>query len=83
MEVKETVACITAVNWVARTIRRMTRRKVLERWETKLGNCEVTPQAMWPIAKSLMKRGGPKALTAVHGPLGITRTRKPTRLRIV
>jgi hypothetical protein len=27
---------------------------------------------MWPIAKSLMKRDGPKAPTAVHGPLGIT-----------
>jgi hypothetical protein len=25
---------------------------------------------MWPIAKSLTKRGGPKAPTAIHGPLG-------------
>jgi hypothetical protein len=33
-------------------------------------NYEVTPQAIWPIAKSLTKRGGPKATTAIHGPLG-------------
>jgi hypothetical protein len=45
----------------------MTRRKALERWETRLGNCEVTPQALWPVAKSLMKRDGPKAPTAIHG----------------
>jgi hypothetical protein len=50
----------------------MTRRKTLELWETKAGNFEVTPQALRPIAKSLMKRDGPKAATAVHGPLGIT-----------
>jgi hypothetical protein len=42
----------------------------LERWETELANCEVTPQAIWAIAKSLTKRGGPKAPPAVHGPLG-------------
>jgi hypothetical protein len=50
----------------------MTHRKALERWETKVGNCEVIPQALWPIAKSLIKRDGPKAPTALHGPLGIT-----------
>jgi hypothetical protein len=50
----------------------MTRRKALERWETKVGNCEVTPQDLWPIAKSLTKRDGSKASTAIHGPLGIT-----------
>jgi hypothetical protein len=48
-------ACKTEVNSIATTIRRMTRRKALQRWETKVGICEVTPQAMWPIAKSLMK----------------------------
>jgi hypothetical protein len=58
--------------WGAKTIRRMTRRKRLERCETELGNCEVTPQALWPVVKSLMKRGEPKAPTAIHGPLGIT-----------
>jgi hypothetical protein len=42
----------------------------LERWETKIENCEVTPQAIWPVAKSLTKRGGPKASTAIHSPLG-------------
>jgi hypothetical protein len=50
----------------------MTRRKEHERWETKERNCEVIPQALWLIAKLLMKRDGPKASTAVHGPLGIT-----------
>jgi hypothetical protein len=46
-------------------------RRVLEQWETKVGNYEVTPQTLSPIAKSLMKRDGPKAPAAVHGPLGI------------
>jgi hypothetical protein len=61
-----------ALNWVAKAIRRMTHRKALERWETKVGNCEVTPQALQPTAKSLIKKDGPKAPTAVHGQLGIT-----------
>jgi hypothetical protein len=38
-------ACKTAVNWVTKSIRRMTRKKALERWETKINNAEVTPQA--------------------------------------
>jgi hypothetical protein len=37
----------------------MTRKKALERWETKIGNCEVTPQSIWPIP------------TAIDGPLGL------------
>jgi recombination DNA repair RAD52 pathway protein len=49
----------------------MARKKALRGWETKLGNCEVTPQALWPIAKSLMERNRPKTPTAVHVPLGI------------
>jgi hypothetical protein len=49
----------------------MTRRKAIERWETRIGNCDVTPQAIWPIAKSLMKRDGPKAPTTIHGLLGL------------
>jgi hypothetical protein len=49
----------------------MTRQKALEGWETEARYCEVTPQALWPIAKSLMKRDGPKAPTAIHGLLGI------------
>jgi hypothetical protein len=63
-------ACKTALNWVTKTIRRIARKRALERWETKIENCEVTPQAIWPIAKSLAKRGEPKATTAIHGPLG-------------
>jgi hypothetical protein len=63
-------ACKTAVNWVTRNITRMVPKRALERLETKLANCEVTPQAIWPVAKSLTKRGGPKASSAIHSPLG-------------
>jgi hypothetical protein len=45
-------------------------KPALERWETKLANCEVTPQAVWPIAKSHSKIDIPKASSAIHGPLG-------------
>jgi hypothetical protein len=62
-------ACKTALNWATKTIKRIIRKRALERWETKIENCEVTPHAIWPIAKSLTKRGGPKAPTAIHGPL--------------
>jgi hypothetical protein len=48
-------ACKKALNLVTKTIRSMTRRKALERWEIKIGNCEITPQGICPIAKSLMK----------------------------
>ena len=63
--------CKAAVNWVSRTIRRLTQRKALERWETRIGNCEVTPEAIWPIAKTLLKRDGPKAPPAIHGHTGL------------
>jgi hypothetical protein len=49
----------------------MTRKKTFERWETKLENTELTPPAIWPIAKSLTNRGGPRAPTAIHGLLGL------------
>jgi hypothetical protein len=45
------------------------RKRTLERWETKIENFQVTPQAIWPIAKFLTKGGEPKATTAIHGPL--------------
>jgi hypothetical protein len=64
--------CKTAFNYVTKTIKRMTRTKALERWETKAGNREVTRRALWPIAISLMKRDGPKAPTALHVHFGIT-----------
>jgi hypothetical protein len=64
-------ACKTAVNWVTKSIRRMTRKMALERWETKISNTEVTPQYMWPIAKSLLKRDGPRGSTAIHGHSGL------------
>jgi hypothetical protein len=57
------------VNWVTKTIRKIARKRTLERWEIKIENCEVTPQAIWAIAKSLTKRGEQTA-TAIHGPLG-------------
>jgi hypothetical protein len=49
----------------------MTQKKALERCETKLANTEATPQATWPLAKSLINRDGPRASTDIHGPLGI------------
>jgi hypothetical protein len=64
-------ACKSAVNWVTKSIRQMTRKKVLEGWETKIRNTEVTPQAIWPIAKSLLKGDGPLAPAAIHGPSGL------------
>jgi hypothetical protein len=48
----------------------MTRKKALERWESKLANTEVTPQAIWPIAKSLANTDGQRAPTVIYGPLG-------------
>jgi hypothetical protein len=73
-------ACKTATNWLTKTIR-MTRKKAIERWDIRVGNCEVTPQAIWSIARALLNRDAPKAPTAVHG--YSVRVKKPTRLRIV
>jgi hypothetical protein len=53
--------CKTADDWPI--------KKALEQWETKTGNCEVAPQAIWPAAKSLLKRNEPRAPIAIHGPL--------------
>jgi hypothetical protein len=47
------------------------KKKALERWEAKLANTEATPHAIWPIAKSLIDRDGPRAPTGIHGPLGV------------
>jgi hypothetical protein len=57
----------------------MTSRKAIERWETKVGNCDVTPEVLWTTAKSLMKRYGPKAPKVIHGPLGIVYTYNPKK----
>jgi hypothetical protein len=75
-------ACKTAVNWVTKSIRRMTRINALERWQTQIIKTEVTPQAIWPIAKSLLKRDGPRAPTAilVLQALNFIHPRKPTQL---
>jgi hypothetical protein len=61
----------TAVNWVTKSIRRITRKKALERWETKINSSKVKPQAIWPIEKSLLKRDGPRASTAINGATGL------------
>jgi hypothetical protein len=61
----------TAVNWVLKAIRRMTRKKTLQWWETKIGNAEVNAQATWPIAKSILKRDGPRPQSAIHGSSGL------------
>jgi hypothetical protein len=49
----------------------MIRKKTLEQWETKLANTELTPKAIWPVAKSLTNSNGPKAPTDSHGLLGL------------
>jgi hypothetical protein len=38
---------------------------------TKRENTELTPQKIWPIAKSLSNRDGPRAPTAIHGFSGL------------
>jgi hypothetical protein len=43
----------------------MTRKKALEQ------SAQETPQAIWPIAKSLTNRDGPRASTTIHGRLGL------------
>jgi hypothetical protein len=63
--------CKKTVNWISKSIRRMTLKKALERWETKLANTKLTPPAIWPIAKSLTNRDRPRAPTAIHGLLGL------------
>jgi hypothetical protein len=50
--------CRTAVNRVSKAIRRLTRKRALERWKTRLESTEATPQAIWPIARSLLKGMG-------------------------
>jgi hypothetical protein len=62
-------ACKTAVKWATKANTQMTRRRALER---KISNPDATPQAIWPIVKSLMKRDGPRKLTAIHGPFGLS-----------
>jgi hypothetical protein len=69
--IKNQLGCKTAVNRVSKAIRRIIRKKTLEQWETKLANTELTPQAIWPIAKSLTNRDGPRAPTTIRGLLGL------------
>jgi hypothetical protein len=63
------LGCKKTANYVSKSIRRMTRKKPLEGWKTKLGNTELTNTSSYmPIAKSPTNRDGPKAPTAIHGP---------------
>jgi hypothetical protein len=64
-------ACKTAVNWVSKAIGRMTRKRALERWGKKKVTLRVTPEDIWLIAKSLLKRDGPRTPTAIHGASGL------------
>jgi hypothetical protein len=51
----------------------MALERQFEQWgRKKVGNFEITPQALWPILKLLMKRDGPKAPVTAYGPVGIT-----------
>jgi hypothetical protein len=63
--------CKTALNWVTKTIHRMTRRNATERWEAKTIYSEVTPHAIWPLEESVMKSDSPKAPTIIYGPSGL------------
>jgi hypothetical protein len=49
----------------------MVQQNAIKRWESKISNSEITHHAIWPLAKSLMKRDGPKAPTAILSPLGL------------
>jgi hypothetical protein len=51
--------CKTAVNWVNKTVRKMSQKNIKEQWDTKIVSCEVTPQAIWPMAKILLNRDEP------------------------
>jgi hypothetical protein len=59
-----------SINWVSKVIRCITRKRALERRETKVANTEWTLQAIWAIAKSLANKDCPRAPTVIHGPLG-------------
>jgi hypothetical protein len=43
-----------------------------------IGKSEATPKAIWPIAKSLLKRDGPRSTTAIHSPSGLILVFHPT-----
>jgi hypothetical protein len=63
----------------------MTRKRTLERCKIKIDNAEVTLQGIWPIAKSLLKRDGPRAPTVIYGASGhkFHPSEKPTELLTV
>jgi hypothetical protein len=58
----------------------MVGKRALEIQETKLPNCEVTPQAISPIAKSLTKWGWTKGPMVRQAPYFI-QSIKPTQLQ--
>jgi hypothetical protein len=50
---------------------RITHRKELEWWDTRIENSEVIPQAIWLTAKSLMRKDGSRSPTVIHDLLGV------------
>jgi hypothetical protein len=64
-------ACKTAINWVTKSIRRLTSKTALEEWVTKIGNTRVTTQVIRPIEKSLLKRDEARAPNNILGPSGL------------
>jgi hypothetical protein len=67
----EDTACKTVVNWVTKSIRGITRKKVLELCEIEIGTSEVRLGLYGPMGKFRLKRVGPKTPTGIHGPSGL------------
>jgi hypothetical protein len=53
--------CKKELNSISETIRRMTSKRALERWEYKITNSEITSQAIWSIVKLLINVDGPRS----------------------
>jgi hypothetical protein len=51
-----------------KAIRKIISRRALERWEMKIGNCDVILYVIRPIALSLKRRDGPKSPSAIYSP---------------
>lgn len=60
--------CKKAFNRIYKII---TRKRALLLWETKTAEIEISCQALWHIAKSLMNMDSPRAPNVIHGHLDI------------
>jgi hypothetical protein len=45
----------------------MTKKMLKEQWDTKMENCEITPQVIWPMAKTMLNKDAPKFPSMIHG----------------